>query len=114
MNTHLRLPPRPAAMQFIAATLAGAIAIAIVAGMASLFLRDGTPMQQLVAAERACAGHAYVSEREVCARDWVVASGAPRIASQQRSLYREDGAGLSSAEPLGERVSPTAQYVKNM
>jgi len=28
------------------------------------------PMERLVAAERACAGHTYVSEREACMREW--------------------------------------------
>jgi hypothetical protein len=79
---NMSLSSRPAAIHFVAATLAGAVAIALVAGTASLFLHDGKPMQQLVAAERACADRAYVSERDACMREFLPAARAPHVASQ--------------------------------
>ena len=55
---------------FVAAALAGIITIGILATITALFMRDGRPLERLVAAERACAVHAYVSEREACMREW--------------------------------------------
>ncbi len=65
----------------VAAALATFIAIGLLAAVAFLFQRDGAPMQQLAAAERACTQHVYVSEREVCMRDWLAAR-APNVASK--------------------------------
>jgi len=59
-----------AALQFVAATLAAAITIGIFSGVTELLLREGRPLERLVAAERACASYEYVSEREACMRDW--------------------------------------------
>ena len=58
------------AMHFVAAALAAVITIGIFSGVIELFHRDGWPLERLVAAERACAGRAYVSEREACMREW--------------------------------------------
>jgi len=59
---------------FVAAALAGIITMGILALVTGLFLRDGRPMERLVAAERACVDRAYVSEREACMREWAAAS----------------------------------------
>jgi hypothetical protein len=45
-----------------------------------LFQSRGMPMAELAAAERACAGQTYVSDRELCMREWVArhtAIGSP-------------------------------------
>jgi hypothetical protein len=48
-----------------------------------LFHSRGTPMAELAAAERACAGHTYVSDRERCMREWVAAAYGDRLADRQ-------------------------------
>jgi len=67
---------------FIAATLASIVGIGILAAVTELFQRSGAPMAQLVAAERACVEHAYVSEREACVRQWLAPRRSPSIASK--------------------------------
>jgi hypothetical protein len=82
-----RKPPlvRPRLItSFIAATLASIMAIGILAAVTELFQRSGAPMERLVAAERACVYHAYVSEREACMRQWLAAARSPSIASTER------------------------------
>jgi hypothetical protein len=58
----------------IAAALSALIAIALLSAVAGLFLRDGTPLEQIVIAEHACADYAFVSEREACIRSYLAAS----------------------------------------
>jgi len=65
----------------VAAALAAFIAIGLLTGVAFLFQRNGAPMEQLAAAERACTLHVYVSEREACMREWLAAR-APNVASK--------------------------------
>jgi hypothetical protein len=60
----------------VAAALATLVAIGILTAVALLFQRDGKPLEQVVAAERACATQPYVSEREVCMREWLAARAA--------------------------------------
>jgi len=74
-------PPHAAAV-FIAAVLATAIAIGVLTVVSGLFLDDGTPFEQLVVAERACAHYAFVSEREACANAYVAASRGQSVASR--------------------------------
>ena len=69
---------------FAAATLASILAIGILAEVTELFQRNGAPMERLVAAERACIEHTYVSEREACMRQWLAAARSPSIASTER------------------------------
>jgi hypothetical protein len=64
------VPPLGPATHFIAAALAGIVTVGILASVTELFMRDGRPMGRLVAAERACVGRTYVSEREACMREW--------------------------------------------
>jgi hypothetical protein len=73
MNAKPSLPATRPAAHFVAAMLAGIVAVGLLAGVAALFQRDGQPMERLVAAERACAGRAFVSERDACMRDWLAA-----------------------------------------
>ena len=48
-----------------------------------LFQSRGMPMAELAAAERACAGQTYVSDRERCMREWVAAPHGDRLAERQ-------------------------------
>jgi hypothetical protein len=66
----------------VIAALAAFIAIGLLTGVAFLFQRDGAPLEQLAAAERACTQHVYVSEREVCVREWLAAERARNVASK--------------------------------
>jgi len=70
MLVKLIVSPLSPATHFIAAALAGIITVGNLFFITELFMRDGRPMEQLAAAERACRGHAYVSEREACMREW--------------------------------------------
>ena len=48
-----------------------------------LFQSRGKPMAELAAAERACAGQTYVSDRERCMREWVAAAHGDRLTERQ-------------------------------
>ena len=54
-----------------AATAATVISLSLLWGVATLFQSRGAPLQQLAAAERACAGNVYVSDRESCMKQWL-------------------------------------------
>jgi len=60
------------------ATLAAVIAMTILWAVVTLFQSRGAPMERLAAAERACAQHVYLSERQACMNEWLAAS-QPRI-----------------------------------
>ena len=64
----------------VAAVLSTLIAIGILAGVTDLFQSRGTPMAEVAAAERACASNVYVSDRESCMREWMLASRDYRVA----------------------------------
>lgn len=70
--------PRPITC-FIAAALAGSITAGLFAGVTALLQLDGRPLERAVAAERACADRAYVSERDACVRQRLA---APRTLSK--------------------------------
>jgi hypothetical protein len=75
MTTKSTLPhPRPLTC-FIAAVLAGTMTTITFSGVTALLQRDGMPFEQQVAAERACADRAYLSEREACVRQWLAGRG---------------------------------------
>jgi len=63
-------PQSSLAAHFVAAALAAIITVGILTGMTELILLGGLPFERLVVAERACAGHEYVSDREACMREW--------------------------------------------
>lgn len=65
-----------------AAALAVLIAIGLLGSVAGLFQRDGAPFEQLVIAERACANHSFVSDRETCVRLYLAALRVRNIASR--------------------------------
>jgi hypothetical protein len=74
---------RPSSLSIpVAAALATVIAIGLLTAVAFLFQRDGAPLEKLVAAERACTQHVYVSERKACMREWLVAARASNVASK--------------------------------
>ena len=53
---------------FIGALLSAVISAGLLGAVSSLFHRAGVPFAKVVAAERACRDHAFVSEREECVR----------------------------------------------
>ncbi len=65
-----------------AAALAVLIAIGLLGSVAGLFQSDGAPFEQLVIAERACANHSFVSERETCMRLYLAALRVRNLASR--------------------------------
>jgi hypothetical protein len=69
-------------MMIFAVALSALIAIGLLSAVAGLFLRDGTPYEQVAIAERACANHAFVSDREACARAFLGGANVPRVASR--------------------------------
>jgi hypothetical protein len=82
MNTKPTVPSRSSLSTTFAAALATAIVRGLLTTVAFLFQFDGAPMEQLVAAERACTERAHVSEREVCMREWLAATRASIVASK--------------------------------
>ena len=62
------------------AALATVIAMGILWAVVTLFQSRGAPMERLAAAERACAQHAYQSERAACMNEWLAASQPKRVA----------------------------------
>jgi len=82
MNTKPTLPRSSSISSTVAAALATFIAIGLLTSVAFLFQRDGSPLEQLAAAERACTQHVYVSEREACMREWLVAARASKVANK--------------------------------
>ena len=60
--------------------LATVIAMGILWAVVALFQSRGAPMERLAAAERACAEHAYQSERAACMNAWLAASRPETIA----------------------------------
>ena len=71
-----------AASTLVAAALAALIAIGLLKSVTGAFQRDGSPVEQQVVAERACAREVYVSERDSCMRAYLVASHPERVASR--------------------------------
>jgi hypothetical protein len=70
------------------ATVATIIALGLLWSVVALFQSRGAPFEELAAAERACAQHVYVSDREACMAQWVNGqrrtqfAGRPASASQ--------------------------------
>ncbi len=72
----------PLGKTIVAAALSLLVAIGLLSAGAGLFLRDGTPLQNVAIAERACSGFAFVSERETCVRSFFAAVYRKRVASR--------------------------------
>ncbi|MBK9702559.1 MAG: hypothetical protein IPO75_03325 [Betaproteobacteria bacterium] len=82
MNAKRTVPQLSSLSTAVVAALAAFIAFGLLSAVAWLFQRDGAPMEQLAAAERACTQRAYVSEREACMNEWLAASRASSVASK--------------------------------
>jgi hypothetical protein len=82
MDTKPVLATFPIGMNLAAAGLAISIAIGLLIGVAGLFLQEGTPLQNVVIAERACRELAFQSERDGCVRSFLAASYHRRLASR--------------------------------
>jgi len=82
MNATLKLPRRHPITSALAAVLSVVIALVLLGSVTELFQRDGTPFEQLVAAEHACANYAYVSEREACVRVYLATALLTVLAHQ--------------------------------
>ena len=88
MNEHREHQPLRPAQTLAAATAATVIGLSLVWGTLTLFQSRGAPYEELAAAERACAQHVYVSDREHCMAQWVNEqrrtqfAGRPASASQ--------------------------------
>jgi hypothetical protein len=70
---------RPA-QTFTAATAATVISLALLWGVVTLFQSRGAPLEELAAAERACASQVYVSDREACMKQWIAENQRTRVA----------------------------------
>ena len=82
MNAKATFPPPSSFSTTVAAALATFVAIGLLTGVAFLFQRDGRPLEQLAAAERACVQRAYVSEREACIREGLASARPANVASK--------------------------------
>jgi len=59
------------------------MAIELLTAVIGLFQHDGTPFEQVVIAEHACTGHAFVSEGETCVHLYLAASRVRNIPSRR-------------------------------
>ena len=82
MNIKSTIESRSPILTFSAAALASIAALTILWAVVALFQSRGAPMEQLLAAERACVHHAYQSEREVCMKQWLAESQAASVAAR--------------------------------
>jgi hypothetical protein len=71
MDQHLQPRALRPTETLTAATMATVVALGLLWGVVSLFQSRGAPYEELAAAERACAQHIYVSDREACMAQWV-------------------------------------------
>ena len=63
-----------------AATAATIASLTLLWGVVSLFQSRGAPLEELAAAERACASQVYVSDREDCMNRWIAENQRTRVA----------------------------------
>ena len=66
-----------------AASVATVIALCILWLVVVGFQSRGKPMERVAAAERACAHHAYVSDRQACMQQWLAERQATRVAGRE-------------------------------
>lgn len=66
----------------VASGLSALITFGLFAAIVGVFQRAGTPFDQILTAEHACAQYAFVSERDNCARLYLVASRVQNVASR--------------------------------
>ena len=91
---------RPGFLPCVIAALSSAVISAgLLGAVGSLFLSNGIPFGKIVAAERICRDHAFVSEREECVRRVLASPIHATIASAPcGSAFGEDAALEVAAE----------------
>jgi hypothetical protein len=82
MNAKITLAPPRFLSCFIAAVLSAVISAGLLSAVSGLFYSDGMPFGKVVAAERTCREHAFVSEREECVRRELAGPIPAMIASE--------------------------------
>ena len=82
MNAKLTLAPPRFLPCFIAALLSAGISAGLLGAVSGLFHSDGIPFGKVVAAERTCRDHAFVSERQECVRRELAGPIRAMIASE--------------------------------
>jgi hypothetical protein len=82
MNAKPVLAQSRAVPAVVAAALSAVIGLGLLSAVTGLFQRDGAPFEQLVVAERACANHAYASERATCVQSYLAAARHQSVASR--------------------------------
>jgi len=82
MNAKPAFARRPAAVHVAAAALAVLIGLGTLGALTGMFQREGTPFEQLVVAEQACADRTFVSERQTCVRSFIAATRVQNFASR--------------------------------
>lgn len=82
MNAKPNLPHPHVGATLAAAALSALVAMGLLTAVAELFQRDGAPLEQVAIAERACADHAFVSQREACMRTFLAALRGRSVASR--------------------------------
>src|SRR3979490_1606081 len=82
MNAKLNFASPSSTLTVATAALATVIAMGILWAVVTLFQSRGAPMERLAAAERACAQHAYQSERAACMNEWLATSQPRTIAGR--------------------------------
>jgi len=65
----------------VAAALSFLTSIGLLVAVAELFARDGTALQNVVIAKRACSELAFVSDRDACVRQFLALTDHRRVAS---------------------------------
>ena len=92
---------RPRFLQcFVGALLSAVISAGLLGAVSSLFHSEGTPFGNVVAAERSCRNHAFVSERAECVRRELAGPIGAMIASAPCDPQREDAAREVATRPL--------------
>jgi hypothetical protein len=82
MNAKPAFARRPAAVPAAAAVLAALIGLGVLSAVTGMFQREGTPFEQVVVAEQACADRTFVSERETCVQSFIAATRVQNLASR--------------------------------
>jgi hypothetical protein len=65
-----------------ASILAGLIGMGLLSTGAGMFQRDGSPLERIVVAERACSHYAFESERMNCVSMFLVEARSQRVAQE--------------------------------
>jgi hypothetical protein len=80
MNEKAVMPGFAAISVAAIAALSTLIAVGIIGTVTALFQSRGLPLEELVAAERACSAQVYVSDRKSCMLDQIAVAQGERVA----------------------------------